>query len=206
MGKIRWTQRMMVNAKLRAPVGIQLSSKETIALAEIYKEDARKIEENEREVSLAIDASSTLDLADSIEEARMAKSSAVSVFKRTKDPIKRREWARRVVVADTTTRSLLAMKKRMTATHDRLVMIKGDLELQLLEAEAKAQETLAYARAGKQLHLAGEKLIDARTRARSLKLEYRNLEVSMEGAESKIDKRDSEEILMEAERIANNVR
>lgn len=202
--KTTWLRRMSVKVKLRAPVGIKLTTGETMALAEIYNEDAKKIRENESEVTKALSSTKTLDVSDSIEESQMAKSVAVATFKRTKDPIKRREWARRVVVADQAIKSMRGMKKRMSATHDRLTMIKGDLELQLMEAEARAQEAKAYAMAGKQLRLVGEKLINARTRAKTMKVEYDNLEITMEGAEQAISgKLDPEELLEEAERLSH---
>lgn len=200
---LTWKRRVALKVKLLAPVGIKLTTGETMALAEIYKEDAKKIRENESKVTEALSSTRTLDIADSIEESMSAKSVAVGTFKRTKDPIKRREWARRVVVADHAVKSMRDMKKRMTATHDRLTMIKGDLDLQLMEAEARAQEATAYAMAGQQLRLVGEKLVNARTRAKTMKVEYDNLEITMEGAENTIADRDPEALLKEAERLSH---
>ena len=196
-----WGQRLKVKAKLLAPVGIKLSESETMVLAAIYEDDASKIKQNEIEINKAIRATETMNVRDSINDAVKARSFAVGTFKQTKDPIKKREWARRVVVADHALKSMRDMKNRMEATRDRLTMIKGDVELQLMEAEARAAEAQAYAKAGKQLRLVGQKLVDARTRAKTLDIEYANLEVSMEGAEMFIDSRDANDLIAEANRV-----
>lgn len=197
-----WVQRTKVKMKMLAPVGIKLSPSETVALADIYKEDVRIIENNDKELSKAIKATSnSLSIGRSIDEAKSARSKAAGVYKITKDPIKKREWARRIVVADQALKSMRDVKTRMDVTKDRLMMIKGDLELQLMEAESKAQEMEAYAQAGKGLRLVGETLINARSRASNLSLEYSNLEVTMEGAEGLISSLSPEEIVAQADKI-----
>lgn len=199
--KSNFIQRFSVKMKVKSPVGIRLSSGETVALADIYDSDVKKLKQNQREVVGAVQATTLQDNTLAIDKAMTAKNTAASVYRRTKDPIKKREWARRLVIANHALVSMRDMRKRMNAAHDRLNMIKGDVELQVMEAEGKAAEARAYASAGKQLRLAGQKLIDARTRAKTVKLEYTNLEVSMEGAEKLIDKRKPEDILKEAESL-----
>lgn len=194
-------QRFAVKAKILAPVGITLTQGETIALADIYDEDVKKIKKNQQEVITAVGATTYKDSEKAIDRSLTARNTASAIYRRTQDPIKKREWARRVVVSDHTLKAMRDMKKRMTTAHDRLEMIKGDLELQLIEAEGRAAEARAYAQAGNQLRLAGEKLVNARARAKSVKLEYTNLEISMEGTEKLIDKRTPEELIREAESI-----
>jgi hypothetical protein len=82
-------------------------------------------------------------------------------------------------------------------------MIKGDIELQLMEANAKAAEMQAYVTAGNGLRLAGEKLMQARTRADKLKLEYDNLEVTMEGAEKAVSNVPENELIDKAQAVVN---
>lgn len=201
VAKVSWFQKFKVRTKLNAPVSVKLSTGETVALAQIYEEDVATIKKNQYEVDNALSATSSPDVKDALEKAQAARSNAAGTYKITKDPLKKREWARRVVVADSTLKSIRNMKKRIEATHDRLGMIKGDLELQLMEAEARAAEAKAYAKAGNQLRLAGEKLIDARTRAKHMKVEYANLEVNMSAAEKSIDKSDPEDLINKANKI-----
>lgn len=200
--KSNWLQRFAVRAKVKAPVGIKLTSGETVALADVYTLDAEKIKKNHKEVESAIRATTMQDNIRAIQTSMTAKTTAVGIFKRTKDPIKKREWARRILVADHTLKSMRGMEKRMSSAYERLNMIKGDIELQLIEAEGRAAEAMAYAKAGKQIRLAGQKLVDARSRAKTLKLEYANLEVTMEGAEKAIDSRDPESLIEEANKLS----
>lgn len=196
-----WLQRYRVKLKLKAPHGIQLSQGETEALVDIQQEDVRILKDNQQEVLSAIGVTRSVEVGNQIKKAQSARFVAAATYRNTKDPIKKREWARRLVVADTTRKGLVDMKNRMTSTRERLDMIKGDLELQIIEAEARVAETMAYAKAGKQLRLAGETLVNARTRAKGGAIEYTNLEISMEGAEKLINDTDPEQLLAQADAI-----
>lgn len=197
-----WAQRAKVKFKFLAPMGVTLTPSETVVLSEIYEKDAAVLKDNTAEVKKAIAATEKImDIDNSLRTAVGARNQASGTYKITKDPIKKREWARRVVVADQTIKSLRDVKKRLGTTHDRLTMIKGDMELQYIEAEARAQEMKAYASAGNSLRLAGEKLIQARSRANKLKLEYDNLEVTMEGAEKMTSSLSPQELIKKANAI-----
>ena len=196
-----WLQRYRVKLKLKAPHGIQLSQGETEALVDIQQEDVQILKDNQQEVLSAIGVTRSIEVTNQIKKAQSARSTAAATYRNTKDPIKKREWARRLVVADTTRKGLVDMKNRMSATRDRLEMIKGDLELQIVEAEARVAETMAYAKAGKQLRLAGETLVNARTRAKGGAIEYTNLEISMEGAEKLINDTDPDQLIAQADAI-----
>ena len=199
-----WGQKAKVKLKMLMPVGLVLTPGETSTLAEMYKDDADVLKTNSQEISKAIRATeSGLEIANTLATARQARSQAVGTYKITKDPVKKREWARRVVVADTTIQAVRDTKMRLNATKDRLTMIKGDMELQLIEANTKAAEMQAYASAGNSLRLAGEKLMHARSRANKLSLEYDNLEVTMEGAENFMSKLSPKELLAKADEIIN---
>lgn len=200
--KSNWAQKAKVKLKILVPMGVTLSPSETATLSEMYQDDARVLEKNDAELKKAIKATeSSLNLTNTLSTARTARSQAAGYYKVTKDPVKKREWARRIVVADQTIQTIRDVKVRLSATKDRLTMIKGDMELQLMEAEAKAAEMQAYAAAGNSLRLAGEKLMQARSRANQLNLEYNNLEVTMEGAESMMSKLSPKELLAKAEEI-----
>jgi hypothetical protein len=193
--------RFKLKYKLRAPHGIQLSQGETEALVEVQEKDVQILKDNQQEVLSALGVTKSIEVGSQLKKAKSARSVAASTYKITKDPIKKREWARRLVVADTTRKSLEDMKDRMIATRERLEMIKGDIELQIIDAEAKVAETKAYAKAGNQLRLAGETLISARTRAKNNKIEYTNLEITMEGAEKLINDDEPESLLAQADAI-----
>jgi len=196
-----WLAKFKVGIKLKSPHGIRLTQGETEALVEIQQTDVQILKDNQQEVLSAIGVTRSIEVKNQIDKAKSVRNIAARTYKATKDPIKKREWARRLVVANNTHKSLVDMKNRMESTRDRLEMIKGDLEMQIIEAEARVAETTAYAKAGNQLRLAGETLINARTRAKSGAVEYTNLEISMEGAESMINDTKPEALLAEADAI-----
>lgn len=207
MAKSSWLQKARVRMKLLVPVGVALSPSETVTLAGIYEDDVKVLENNGSEIRTAIAATeSGIRTSNSLSAARAARSQAAGTFKITKDPIKKREWARRLIVADQTIQSIRNAQVRLTATKDRLTMIKGDMELQLMEAEARAAEMNAYAKAGNSLRLAGEKLMQARSRANKLNIEYDNLEVTMEGAEKLSSKLSDQELLAKAKDIISRAK
>lgn len=199
--KASFIDRFKVGIKLRAPNGIRLTDGETQALIEMQQSDVQVLKDNQQEVLSAIGVTHSIEVGNQIKKAQAARSVAAATYKNTKDPIKKREWARRLIIADNTRKSLVDLKSRMLVTRDRLEMIKGDMELQIVEAEAKVAETMAYAKAGKQLRLAGETLVSARTRAKSNAVEYTNLEITMEGAEKMLNNDKPEDLLAQADAI-----
>ena len=201
VGMAGFINRFKVGIKLKAPHGVRLSQGETEALVDIQQEDVKILKDNQQEVLSAIGVTRTIEVGNQIRKASSARSVAAATYRNCKDPIKKREWARRLVVADSTRKSLVDMNNRMTSTRERLEMIKGDLELQIIDAQARVAETAAYAKAGKQLQLAGESLVSARTRAKGGAIEYTNLEVTMEGAEKMINDTDPEQLLAQADAI-----
>lgn len=199
--KSNFFTRFRVNLKLRSPEGIVLTQGETEAFIDIQNEDIKVLKENQQEVLAAIGVTRSVEIGSQIKKSQSARSVAAATYMKTIDPIKKREWARRLVVADETRSTLVGISSKMLATKDRLEMIKGDMELQLLEAEARLAETEAYAKAGNQLRLAGESLVIARTRAQKSDIEYTNLEVTMEGAEKMIKDLPAEDILARADKL-----
>ena len=199
--KSSFVDRFTVGIKLRTPHGIRLTHGETEALVEMQHADVKVLINNQQEVLSAIGVTHSVEVGNQIKKAQSARSAASQYYRNTKDPIKKREWARRLVIADSTRKGLVDMKNRMSVTRERLEMIKGDMELQIIDAEAKVAETAAYAKAGRQLRLAGETLVNARTRAKGTAIEYSNLEITMEGAEKMISKTAPEDLLAQADAI-----
>lgn len=195
-----WAKKAKLKLKLASPVGVTLTNSEAKVLleeqvkaVELLEKDETRIEKIQRGINVAID--------DSISEASEALNQARGTFKRTKNPVLKREWARRMVIADRTTQTLVQTKKRTKLVNSRLKMIAGDIRLELLAAEARAAETKMYVEAGDTLRLVGDKLIQARAKSKPMKIEYKNLEITMEGAEKLVSDISDDEILKQAERL-----
>lgn len=195
----------ILKMKLRAPAGVKLDSGETAAIIDIWKKDQRTLTQNNNQLEEA-DASikRTLDhkLPDVLAEVTQARTEAARFFKITKDPIKKREWARRLVIADHALHSVRDSKKRMTGMSDRIKTLVADASLEKQALDIRIAEAEAYLKMGKGLHLVGESLINARLRASSTSIEFTNLEFGIEAAEKLVRQTSDSNIIAQAKAIA----
>lgn len=195
----------ILKMKLRAPSGVKLSSGETAAIIDIWKKDQRVLTQNNTQLEEA-DASikRTLEykLPDVLAEVTQARTEAARFFQITKDPLKKREWARRLVIADHAMNSVRDSKKRMTGMSDRIKTLVADASIEKQALDIRIAEAEAYLKMGKGLHLVGESLINARLRAQSSSIEFTNLEFGIEAAEKLVRKTDDSKIMSQAKAIA----
>ena len=198
-----WAQRMKIKAKLLSPVGITLTNSEAKILLDGQLEAVKTLEQDQLKIK-RVERNISVDYDDAIKQSSAALNMARGTYSRTKNPVLKREWARRLVIADKTTNELVQAKKRTSLVIDRLKMIAGDMELEMLAAKARAAETKMYVEAGDTLRLVGDKLIQARAKSKPMQLEYDNLEVSMEGAEKLVNDMDENKVLEIAEMLAGN--
>lgn len=195
-----WTQKAKLKLKLASPIGVTLSNSEAKILLQEQEKAVRVLEKDETRIEKIRDGIN-IDIDESIAESTEALNQARGTYKRTKNPVLKREWARRMVIADKTTQTLVQTKKRTELVASRLKMIAGDIRLEIMAAEARAAETKMYVEAGDTLRLVGDKLLQARAKSKPMKMEYKNLEVTMEGAEKLVSSIPDEQIIQEAERL-----
>ena len=107
----------------KVPSGITLTSEETKEVIELWKEDVEVIKTNTEKLSSADTAieRNLTRLPESLSQVSNARNDAIRYFKITKDPIKRREWARRLIVADNAHKSIKASQDRMNVKPAELV-------------------------------------------------------------------------------------
>lgn len=195
----------ILKMKLRAPTGVKLSSGETTAIIDIWKKDQRILQQNNRELEEAdVSIKRTLEhtLPDVLAEVTEARIEASRYFKITKDPLKKREWARRLVIADHAMKSVRNSKKRMTVMSDRIKTLVADASLEKRALDIRIAEAEAYMKMGKGLHLVGESLVDARLRAQSSNIEFTNIEFGIEAAERLVRNTSDSDIIEQAKAIA----
>jgi hypothetical protein len=202
--KLGVIRRSVLNMKLRSPKGVKLSNNETSAVINIWKEDAKKLEKNNSTLESAAKqiSSNLILLPDALEETTKARSDAARFFKITKDPLKKREWARRLVVAERARTSIKGAQKRMEGMSERIKTLVADATLEKRALDIRVGEAEAYQKMGDGLHLVGESLINARSRAKTMEIEFSNLELGIETLEKSVKGSSDEELLLEAERIA----
>lgn len=192
----------ILKLKLNLPVGLTLSTGETIELIDVMKKDSKTLDDNHKDLvqaELRIKRN-MLSIPDTLTEVMTTRSEATRYFKVTKDPIKRREWARRLVVADKATKQIQASRKRMEVMQDRVKTLVQDAYIEKQALEIRINEAEAYREMGQGIQLVGEKLVHARSRAKSQKIHFSNLEVLVEGLEKSVSA-DSPNIIEQAEKI-----
>jgi hypothetical protein len=190
--------------KLKSPSGIKLDNKETQQVIDLWKEDTKTIDDNTHNLLSAERAiESNLErLPDILNEVSTARNEACRYFKQTtKDPIKKREWARRLVVADRAYESIKASKKRMDGVMIRIRGVVRDAALEKRALEVRISEAEAYVKMGKGLSLVGDTLIAARTRASNVDIEFSLLELGTENIENTVLKMKNDDLIREAERL-----
>lgn len=204
--KLGVIKRSILKMKLRLPQGITLNEGETAAIIDVWKDDQRTLEKNYDQLETAsdgIERTLKYKLPDAIQATSQAKSESLRFYKITKDPIKKREWARRLVIADRAITSIKGSEKRMRGMTERIKTLVEDASLEKHALDIRIAEAEAYQKMGSGLHLVGESLIDARTRAKSSKVEFRNLELGIEAIERTVKKKKDADIIAEAEAIAS---
>lgn len=197
--------RHIFKAKLRTPKGVKLTSDETVALIDIWKEDVKTIQSNSELLTKAdtqIVSIVETQLPDVLKEVEQARSEALRFFKITKDPLKKPEWARRLVVADRSLQSIRNSKKRMLGMSSRVKALVADASLEKKALDIRIAEAEAYVSMGKGLQLVGDTLISARERASTASIEFSNLELGIENIEAEVAQSKQSSVVAEAERIA----
>lgn len=194
-----WAAKQKLRIKMLKPSGVNLTPKESEQLAEDKREDLRLIDSNMSELREARNKISVQEIKGNIEQVEESLRRAKGVYKQCKNPIKKREWARRVVVANNTRETLKESLNRLENAKQRFEMLGQDMEMEKMQAKVRIQEAEVYAKAGKYLTLKGEELVNARSNAKKMQIEYDNLEVSMEGAEKLLSIKD---VTGEADQIA----
>lgn len=187
----------------KIPSGITLTSEETKEVIELWKEDVEVIKTNTEKLNSADTAieRNLTRLPESLSQVSNARNDAIRYFKITKDPIKRREWARRLIVADNAHKSIKASQDRMNVTRARIQSVVKDAALEKLALDVRISEAEAYVKMGEGLQLVGEMLVSARTRAKKADMEFSTLEFNTEQLEAHVVNYKDEKLIAEAEKI-----
>ena len=191
------------NFSAKIPSGITLTSDETKEVIELWKKDAETIEENTvtlKDADFAL-GRNLEKLPNMLKEVNTQRTDAIRYFKITKDPIKKREWARRVIVADNAFKSINQSKNRMEVTRERIKSVVQDAAIEKIALDVRIAEAEAYTKMGEGLQLVGEMLVAARTRAKRADIEFTTLEFNTEQIETHvIDLKDSK-LIEKAQKI-----
>lgn len=201
--KVGTIRRGILNLRLRVPAGVKLTAGETSTLIDVWKDDQKILTGNHTQLETANQAitRNISRIPDSLQEVTQARTEAARFFKITKDPIKKREWARRLVVAERARVAIKGSQKRMIVMQDRIKTLVSDAVLEKRALDTRIAEAEAYAKMGTGLKLVGESLIDARFKVKANEIHFRDLELGIEDLDKTIKAVGDDSIMAEAKSI-----
>lgn len=198
MGVVRKT---VLKLKLASPREVTLNENEA---GEVINQWEEELDNTEKSITKIKKAEYSIDrhledVKDDKEEVRKNLSDAKRYFKTTKNPVKRREWARRVVIANNTLQSLVDSEKRVRDSVDRTKSYVAEAKLVETALETRIREAKIYRELNGGLKLVGQSLIDARTRFKQFDVEYTNFDINLESLKKEVESRKDENVVKEAE-------
>ncbi len=201
--KVGTIRRGILNLRLRVPAGVKLTAGETSTLIDVWKDDQKVLTENHTQLETASQAiaRNINRIPEALQEVTLARTEAARYFKITKDPLKRREWARRLVVAERARVAIKGSQKRMVVMQDRVKTLVQDAVLEKRALDTRIAEAEAYAKMGSGLKLVGESLIDARFKVKANEIHFRDLELGIEDLDKVVKQVGEDSIMAEAKLI-----
>lgn len=195
--------RNLFGFKLKQPTGIYLDTDETKQVIDLWKEDSKQIDTNTDKLesanrAIAVNVSKIPEILKNVGSSR---SEAIRYFKASKDPIKKREWARRLIVADRSYQSIKQSEKRMEAVKARIQAVVHDAALEKMALDVRISEAEAYVKMGEGLTLVGDSLIAARQRAKSADVQFEVLEFNTEAIEGEVNALKDKALIEEAQKV-----
>lgn len=188
--------------KLRSPVGITLTNKESDLVIDGWESEIKDQDKSAKALVTVSQRTETQlkSIDKSILDTARTFKVAKGYFLKTKDPVKKDVWARRLVLAGRAHEQLRQTDKRLKATINRAKSAVEDAKLVKLMLQTRIDEARIYKEMNGGLKLVGQALVDARQEYSVYKPEYKNLEFNMEALEKTITKKDRKSIIEEAEK------
>lgn len=196
----------LLGLKLKMPTGVKLNDAEAKYVIdgwESQKSVVRTKQSDLQSVSMKIERH-LAKTSQEIEESMKVLKQARAQFKKTKEPLARRKWARKVVVRTAYYEQVRNSHHALTATVDRVSDAVDDAQYVYKTLESRIAEARIYRELNGGLQLVGKSLLEARTKHILPEVEFNNLEVTMEAIEQGVSQKDDDTLLLEAETIVND--
>jgi hypothetical protein len=187
--------------KLRLPTGVKLSAREADAVIgdwsdqlSVQDKSASKLKDVGWDIERQVER-----LKKAREETSKTAAEARRYFQKTKNPVKKEVWARRLVLAMRCQEALIESEQRLNSTIDRVKGAVADAALIHRMLDTRIREATIYKKLNGGLHLVGQALAEARTEHKVASIEYTNFELNMEGLEKSITADSRDRIIKEAQ-------
>lgn len=197
--KLDIIQRFMV----RLPMGLTLKGSEAEKVITIWKDERKDVERKQWDFEkLATKVQKRLkelepSILDSAKEVKVARSN----YKKSVNPIARRRWARRLVLAGELHKYNRNSKVQLEAMCERVKDAIEDSKLVTNLITSRIADAEIYYQLNGRLKLVGKDLAAATRQYAMPEIEYKNAEFTMEQIEKNLSNKDDDTLLIEAEAI-----
>lgn len=195
----------LLGIKLRLPTGVTLNDSEAAYIINGWENERSKV--RNKQVSL-LQTSKLIEqhierINREIPLAAKEVRSARGQYKRTKNPVAKRKWARKLLVRAKYHESLRTTYHSLSSTVDRVKDAVDDAQYVYKTLENRIAEAKIYRELNGGLKLVGNALMEARTKHLLPEVEYQNLEFTLESIEKGVGHMDDQKLLSEAEQVVS---
>lgn len=200
-------KRLVMSIKMRSPSGMTLNKEDATIIIEGWKDRSREIEKrryNFQEISDDVERRGRQIERDTPEAANMLRDAKAN-FKRSKNPVVKAKWARKVVLRSEYHTYLKNSQQVLADSVERIKDALEDIQVvgKLMEHRIKDAELYAEMNGG--LKLVGKALVDARTPHRLPELEYQQFDFSMEQIEKQLGSTSDTSVIDKAKKIVAEI-
>lgn len=189
---------------MRIPSGITLKGEEAQKQIDLWKEEKKNVGTKQWDFEkLATKVQRRLDVLDpQIIDAAAEVRKAQALYKRSKTPLARRRWARRLVLANELHKYNRNSKQQLETMVERVKDAIEDSKLVTKLIDSRVADAEIYLQLNGRLRLVGKDLAAAKREHIMPEIEYQNAEYSMEQIENELLTKDDQTMLIEADAIA----
>lgn len=204
--KMGLVSKSILGVKLKIPSGVTLNEKEANYIIDGWESQKSIVKTKQNDLA-SVSAKIERHVAKTgqeIPEAMKALREARGNFKKCKDPIAKRKWARKIIVRDAYYQQVRNSHQALNATVERVQDAVEDAQYIYKTLESRIAEARIYRELNGGLKLVGKTLIEARQKHIMPEVEYEILETNMEKIEKMAGGMDDEVALNKALEIVND--
>lgn len=201
--KMGTLKRAVLKRRAAKPSGVKLSDADARLVIREWKDEVEATTKSIAKLK-SVDYRSASHLAKVGEAKDNVASQLVEAkrcFKISKNPLKKEEWARKVLIANKTLKTLVESEKRVQGSIDRAKSFIAEASLVKTMLDTRISEAELYREMNGGLKLVGEALIDAKSRYKEVDFEFENLELGFEHLEQGVISSPADAVIKEAQEL-----
>lgn len=203
--KLGLGKQMVMAIKMRTPQGMTLNKEDAAIVISGWKSQSQEIDKRRRDfVDISENvARRSVQIDNAIPDAAAQLRDAKANFKKSKNPVVKAKWARKVVLRSEYHTYLRNSKQTLEDSVERVKDALDDIQVVGKLVEHRIRDAELYADMNGGLKLVGKALVDARTPHKLPELEYQQFDFSMEQIERELGQTGDTSVIEQAKRIVS---